>query len=67
MDCKNFSLLALNRINLFNLGITINPNDVEKLNDITQKCCDIINGVSSNKFKSQISVREYPNINLVKI
>ncbi|WP_024563420.1 hypothetical protein [Candidatus Phytoplasma tritici] len=69
VDCENFSLLALNRINLFNLGITINPNDVEKLNDITQKCCDIINinSASSNKFKSQISVKESSNKNLVII
>ncbi|AOF54704.1 putative effector, AYWB SAP27-like protein [Maize bushy stunt phytoplasma] len=67
MDCKNFSLLALNRINLFNSGIATNPNDVEKLNDITQKCCDIINSSFSNKFKNQTSIREYPNTNLVTI
>ncbi|ABC65244.1 hypothetical protein AYWB_127 [Aster yellows witches'-broom phytoplasma AYWB] len=67
IDCKKFSLLALNRINLFNLGITINPNNVEKLNDITQKCCDIINSESSNKFKSQKSIQESSNTNLVKI
>ncbi|WP_034735215.1 hypothetical protein, partial [Italian clover phyllody phytoplasma] len=67
MDCKNFSLMVLNRINLFNLGIAIDTDDIKKLNDITQKCSDIIICTSSNKFKSQISVQESSNINLLTI
>lgn len=67
VDCKNFSLMALNKIKMFNLGIAINPDDITKLNDITEKCSDIINAASLNKFKRQISEPETSNTNLVII
>lgn len=69
-DCKEFSLIALNKMKIFNLAIAINPDDpdeITKINDITEKCSDIIKSKSLNNFKRKISEKESPNTNSVKI
>lgn len=62
----DFCLTTINRINLFNSAIY--SDNITKLNDIVQKCCDIINNYSSSKYnKRQISDKKYSNKNLVTI